>query len=75
MALCNFTRNLRMFLHNYELEIENKQKSLGKTVLKIWSQIWENMSYQVQKKTLEKKCAFKLLIFMCFYFFCTFFSK
>ena len=44
MALRNFTRNLLMFLHNFKLLIENKQKILGKTVLKIWSQICENMA-------------------------------
>ena len=44
MTLCNFTRNLRMFLDNFELCKENKKNSSGKTVVKVWSQILDKMT-------------------------------
>ena len=54
MALRNFTRNLRIFLDSLELWIENKKNILGKTVLKIWSQICGKNTMLVQKITLKK---------------------
>ena len=74
MALRNFTRHLHMFLEIFELCKENKKNCLGKTVLKMWSQICEKMPYYVQQIALKKKCAFKFLRFMCFYFFALFFK-
>ena len=44
-----------MFLDNIELRIENKNWSLGKTVLQFWSQICEQMAKLVHKMTLKKK--------------------
>ena len=55
MALRNFTRNLHMFLDNFELSIQNKRKNcLGKTVLEIWSQICSKIAMLVHKITLKK---------------------
>ena len=56
MALRNFTRNLRMFLESFELGVQNKNNSLGKTVLKMWSQICGKIAMLVHKITLKKKC-------------------
>ena len=55
----HFTRNLRKFLDILELQIENKKKCLGKTVLKIWSLICGKMAAFVRKMTLQKKSAFE----------------
>ena len=43
-ALCNLQRNLHLFLENIEPRTENKNLSLGKTVLKMWSLIGEKMT-------------------------------
>ena len=55
MALRNFTRNLRMFVDIFELRIENKLKSLEKTVFIIRSHISEKMAYCVRQMALKKK--------------------
>ena len=54
MALRNFTRNLRMSLYNFELELD-KKKHLGKTVLEMWSQVCVKITMLVNKVTLIKK--------------------
>ena len=54
MALRNFTRNLHIFLDNFELPIENKKNSLGKTVLELWSQICGQIAMEINKVTLKK---------------------
>ena len=57
MALHNFTRNLHIVLDFLVLKIEeDKNLSLGKTVLILWLQICEKIAYFVGKITLEKKC-------------------
>ena len=56
VALRNFTRNLRIFLDSSEIWIENKKNSLGKNVLKIWSQICGKISMLVHKVTMKLKC-------------------
>ena len=56
MALHNLTRNLRMFLEIFELCKENKKKCLGKTVLKMWSQILNKIVALVHEISLKKKC-------------------
>ena len=63
-----------MFLDSVELWIENQKNSLGKTILKIRFQIWRKMAWYVQKNSLNKKCDFKFLSFMCFNFFALFFK-
>ena len=47
-----------MFLDILEPQLENKKNCLGKTVLKIWSQICEKMASFVHQMTLKKKCIF-----------------
>ena len=44
-----------MFLDNIKLRIENNIKILGKTVLKLWSQIGQKVANAVYKMTLKKK--------------------
>ena len=44
-----------MFLDNIELRKENKNLSLGKTVLQLQSQIGEKIVELVHKMTLKKK--------------------
>ena len=47
--------NLHMFLDILEFSVGNKQKNcVGKTVLRILSQIWERMAYVSTKLLLEK---------------------
>ena len=43
-ALRNLGRNLHLFLENIEPRTENKNCNLGKTVLKIWSLIGQNIT-------------------------------
>ena len=52
--LRNLTRNLHTFLDNIDLRIENKNSSLGKTVLQLWSQICEQLTILVHPMTLKK---------------------
>ena len=63
-----------MFLDSVELWIENKKNCLGKTVLKMWFQIWGNWLDMSKKNYFKKKCDLKFLSFMCFYFFALFFK-
>ena len=55
MVLAKFKRNLCMFLDSFELGEENKKNSLGKTVLKIRSQMCGLIAMLVRKITLNKK--------------------
>ena len=50
MELRNFTRNLRMLLDIFELQIENIIESLDKTVVIIWSQFYAKFAKYVQNK-------------------------
>ena len=43
-----------MFLDILEYRVENKKNYLGKTVLKIWSQILRKMAFVSTKLFLEK---------------------
>ena len=43
-------RNLHLFLDNIEPKTENKNKSLVKTVLKIWSLIGQNLKLKLKHK-------------------------
>ena len=53
-ALSNFTRNKHMFLDSFELSIENKKNNLGKTVLKMQSQICRKIAMLVNKIAFKK---------------------
>ena len=55
--LRNLRSDLHMFLDNIELRIENKNLSLGKSVLHFWSQICGKMAEWVHK--MVKKKGFK----------------
>ena len=48
-----------MFLDILEFRVENKKKYLGKTVLKMWSQILRKMAYVSTKLLLEKNAKTK----------------
>ena len=48
-----------MFLDILEFREENKKKYLGKTVLKMWSQILQKMAYESTKLLLEKSAETK----------------
>ena len=60
----HFRRNSRMFLDILELQIKNKKNALGKTVVKMGSQICGKMPSFVTKMTLKKKCTFFQSCFM-----------
>jgi hypothetical protein len=60
----HFRRNSRMFLDILELQIENKKNALGKTVLKMWSQICGKVPSFVHETTLKKKCAFEKWLYL-----------
>ena len=49
-----------MFLDILEFRVENKKKYLGKTVLKIWSQILRKMAYVSTKLLLAENAKKKL---------------
>ena len=50
-----------MFLDILEFRVENKKNYLGKTVLKMWSQILRKMAYVSTKLLLEKNANSKKL--------------
>jgi len=64
-----------MFLDIFELSIENKKLSLGKTVLIIWSQICEKNGLMCPINGFEKKVRFQVFKIYVFLLFCTFFSN
>ena len=70
MAVCNFTRNIRMCLDIFELRIENKKQSVGKTVLIIRSQICEPMAFYIQQMALKNSAFISFYIYVLLLF-CT----
>ena len=44
-----------MFLEILEFTVENNKKCVGKTVLKMWSQMLTKNGLNVQKRTFRKK--------------------
>ena len=67
MALRNLQSNLHLILENIESRIENKIKSLRKTVLQIWYLIGQNMTLYVHNiifAFVTQSC-FQLFDFFC----------
>ena len=53
--LRDLTHDLQMFLDNIELRIENKNSSLGKTVLQLWTINYISPSNDLKKVQKTKK--------------------
>ena len=50
-GVTQFTHNLHMFIDR----VQNEKNSLGKTVMKMWSQICGKIAMLVHKVTLKKR--------------------
>ena len=59
MAVTHIVTHLNMFLDILEFTEENKKNCLGKTVLKIWSQMLTKNGLSVHKLLLEKSAKTK----------------